>query len=102
MPLIVWTASLRLSSSALPQAYTIVWSALGQVEVGGADRHLVGAGEHHVGGDRAGGDVGAVLLGVDQVGEDRVAAGPHVDRGSGRVVADGEPGLSGRRSGRCR
>ena len=36
--------------------------ALGQVEVGGTDRHLVGAGEHHLGGDRAGGDVGTVLI----------------------------------------
>lgn len=33
---------------------------------------------------------------VHQVGQHRVATSPHVDRGSGRVVADGEPGLSGR------
>ena len=96
MPLIVWTASFRLPSvGAAPGVHDGV-DALGQVEVGGADHHLVGAGEDHVGGDRAGGDVGAVLLRVGQVGEDRVATGPHVDRGSGRVVADGEPGLSGR------
>ena len=86
---------LELSSSALPQAYTIVWTPSARSRSAGPIATL-SVPASTTSAETAPGGCRHCPHPVHQVGQHRVATSPHVDGGSGRVVADGEPGLSGR------
>ena len=69
--------------------------ALLEVQVRRAEHDGVGAGQHHVGLHRAGRQVGLGLLGVGQVLEHRLAAGPDVDAGRRGGVPHDQARLAG-------